>query len=141
MVKPPDDRRQAVADWLRANGVDPNHVPRDTDLTISTSPDGTRHLNYEAFVVDSEGRKMVDERGTSAAIEPRTVPLAVPPPGWWQPHQKPIRGQLLAALERCRTLINAGPNTALTTPGDYEHGWDAAMEAIQTAIADPKASN
>lgn len=30
------DRRQAICDWLAANGIDPNYVPRGTDAARET---------------------------------------------------------------------------------------------------------
>lgn len=102
---PGEDRRKALCDWLTANGIRPNDVPIDADLTITTEPDGTRIIRYEAFVLDAAGRKTLDERGQNVAIEERTTRLLAEPPAWWQPYEKPTREQLAAELEQARAAI------------------------------------
>ncbi|MFD8516505.1 hypothetical protein ACFV27_36870 [Streptomyces antimycoticus] len=106
MAKHPNEgRREALCQWLTANGINPNDVPIDADLTITTETDGTRLIRYEAFVTDSDGRKLIDERGQGAAIEKRTARLDVEPPDWWQPHQKPTREQLAAELKKAQAAV------------------------------------
>lgn len=102
----PDDRLEVLRAWLRANGINPSDVPIHGDLYLDPGPDGTPHIHYEAFHLDSEGRRHVNERGQNAAIERRTTPLLVDPPDWWEPHRKPTRDQLLAVLERVKALAD-----------------------------------
>ncbi|MGW0014741.1 hypothetical protein ACWDVX_33945 [Streptomyces tendae] len=48
----PEDRREAVCVWLRANGIDPNTVPlHDHQLRI-TERNGRRFIEYTEFVRD-----------------------------------------------------------------------------------------
>jgi hypothetical protein len=105
MAKHPyGERREALCAWLTANGINPNHVPRDADLTIRTLPDRTRVLAYEAFDLTPDGHRQVDERGDKAAIKRVTTPLLVEPPDWWEPYAKPTRDDLLAVVERVEQL-------------------------------------
>jgi hypothetical protein len=112
MAKHFTPRRQELCAWLTANGIDPNVVPVDADLTISTGPDGTRRIHYEAHVRNENGRITLNERGDNPAIEKLSVPLIVDPPVWWHPHVKPTREQLLARAERVRALHRRNENTA-----------------------------
>jgi len=94
-------RRAALCDWLTANGIEPNIVPIDGDLTIGDTEHG-RVIRCETFV-QKDGAKVMDPRG-GEAYEIRTVPLLVEPPEWWTPYEKPTRETLLAAVDRVRKL-------------------------------------
>jgi hypothetical protein len=74
------DMRLILCDWFTALGVDPNVVPIDTDMTINTEPDGTRTLHYEAFVINADGHKVINQQGTDCLTERRSVPLTTEPP-------------------------------------------------------------
>ena len=100
------NRRDAYRAWLTANNIDPGHVPLDGDVYLDTDPDGARHIVYEAFHLDSEGRRQVNERGDGAATERRTTPLLVDPPDWWHPYRKPTRDQLLNVLQDVKQLAD-----------------------------------
>lgn len=102
-------RRTALCDWLTANGIEPNAVPVDGDLTIIDTDEG-RAIRVEVFVRTEDGKLALDERGVDVAMEVRTVPLVVEPPEWWTPYEKPTREQLLAVIERVRKLHH-GPRT------------------------------
>ena len=91
--------RQDICDWLTALGVDPNAVPIDTDMAIRPDGDGGRALHYEAFVTNTEGRKVINQQGTDCLVERRSVPLTVEPPEHWQPYEKPTREQLQQQLD------------------------------------------
>lgn len=110
-----EGRRKELCDWLTANHIDPHDVPVDGDLTTDTV-DGQRVIRYEAMLRSADGRLVLDDRGEDAAIERRTVPLLVEPPGWWEPYEKPTRPVLLAAVERVRSLHRRNEHT-----GDCEH--------------------
>lgn len=107
----PEDRREALFTWLTANSIRPADVPIRGDLYIEPGPDGALHIHYEAFHLNSEGRKHLNERGNEVALEHRTAPLLVDPPDWWEPHRKPTRDQLLAATDRVRALHHRNENT------------------------------
>lgn len=96
-------RRHALCDWLTANGIEPNLVLVDGDLTITDTEQG-RAIRVEVCVVDENGRRPLDDRGQNIATEIRTVPLTVEPPAWFEPYEKPTREQLLTAVERVRKL-------------------------------------
>jgi hypothetical protein len=100
---PTDGRRAALCDWLTANGINPNHVPADADMTIDKGPTG-RFLRCEVFDVGPDGRQQLDERGERVAVLIVNVPLAVEPPAWFEPYEKPTRETLLAAVDRVRKL-------------------------------------
>ena len=98
-----DSRREALCAWLTANGIDPNAVPVDADMTIDKGPIG-RFLRCEVFDRDHDGRIKVDDRGTGPARLVINVTLKVEPPDWWQQYQKPTRDQLLEVVERVQQL-------------------------------------
>lgn len=117
MAKNPNiDRREALCAWLTANGINPNNVPTDADLTITTADDGTRVIAYEEFDRDADGNRQIDERGTGVARRKCSTLLVVEPPDWWEPYVKPTRDQLLDATDRVRTLHRRNEHT-----GDCEH--------------------
>lgn len=109
------DRREAVCVWLAANGINPKHVPQDADITVDKGPTG-RFLRCEVFDLTPEGHRRLDEHGERAATFVVNVPLQTDPPEWWQPHVKPTREQLLAAVERVHALHRRNENT-----GTCEH--------------------
>ncbi|MEU7338660.1 hypothetical protein [Streptomyces sp. NPDC007074] len=111
-----DTRIDAYRAWLTANGIDPRTVPIDADVTIADNPDRTRSIVYEAFDLDSDGRKQINERHDGAAIRTCNTLLVVDPPEWWQPYEKPTRDTLLAAAERVRRLHAPNEHT-----GDCEY--------------------
>lgn len=109
-------RLEAYRAWLTANAINPSTVPLDGDITIVDNSDGTRSIVYEAFELDAQGRKQLDERGQDAAIRRCSTSLIVQPPAWWEPYEKPTRNDLLAANERVRRLHAANEHT-----GDCEY--------------------
>lgn len=82
-------RRDALLDWVRANGIDPNAVPIDRDMTIEDGPDGGRVIRYWAYVLTSDGSKQTDRQTDGALLEQRTTPLVVPPPADWPVYAVP----------------------------------------------------
>ncbi len=84
------DRREAMAAWLTANGVDPHDVPLHADITVDDQ-DGRRVIRYEAFQRDSDGCIVATDEGTDAAVEERTTPLVAEPPAELAPHVDPPR--------------------------------------------------
>lgn len=104
---PVQDRRQALCDWLTANGIDADRVPQWSDLYIDTDDSGARTLHFELFDTDDNGRRVLNERGDQAAVRDAMAPLLVEPPAWWQPHRKPTREQLLQQLAAARAELAA----------------------------------
>jgi hypothetical protein len=127
-------RLEAYRAWLTANGIDPSTVPWDGDVVIVDNPDGTRSIVYEEFELDDQGRKQLDERLQHAAIRKCSTALIEDPPEWWKPYQKPTRDQLLATEERIRSLVDDGPPSGTAAGGEWEGGWDSAMEAVKNVL-------
>lgn len=127
------DRREAMCAWLTANGINPNDVPQDAEMTISEGTAG-RFLNCDVFERTPDGHIQVDERGEKAAVTVIHVPLKVEPPEWWEPYEKPTRDELLRILERVRAAADAGPPSGTAIPGEWEGGWDSAMESVRDAL-------
>lgn len=86
----PYQRREAMAAWLTANGVDPNDVPLHADITVDDQ-NGQRVIRYEAFQRDGNGDIFVADGGTGAAVEERTTLLTTEPPAELAPHVDPPR--------------------------------------------------
>lgn len=143
-MKHASDRHDALCAWLTANGANVGAVPVCADIYIVTGDDGQRAIEYEAFVLDADGNKTLDERMHSAAIETRTVPLTVEPPDWWTPHIKPTRDQLLDAvaavskLHACNANTGACEHCSARDYPNYEVPWPCpTMQAIGTARTQP----
>ncbi|MGW1796937.1 hypothetical protein ACWCQN_13220 [Streptomyces sp. NPDC001984] len=71
----------AVADWLRANDIDPNDVPIDGPITIEPlTMGGARCIRYAALLRNERGRHYEDPGTGDVAREERIQPLKVEPP-------------------------------------------------------------
>jgi hypothetical protein len=116
MRYPDSPRREALCAWLTANGINPNDVPQDADMTISEGTAG-RFLCCEVFERTADGHFHLDERGEKAAVTVVAVPLKVEPPDWWEPYEKPTRDDLLAIVERVEQLAERWKHT-----GDRKNG-------------------
>lgn len=66
----------AVAEWLRANGIDPDDVPIEGPITIEQG-----HIHYTALLRNEDGHRYQDPGTGDAAREERTAPLTVEPEG------------------------------------------------------------
>lgn len=66
-------RRDAVCDWLKANGLDPLAVLSTHDTIVEDAPDGGRRIR--CHVIEQDAARPVE----------KTVPLVVPVPNSW-PH-------------------------------------------------------
>ena len=74
-------RAEEISAWMAANGVDPDDVSTDHDLTVEAGPN-YRVIRYRAYLRALDGCKYhVD--GVGPATEERTVPLVVEPPDGW----------------------------------------------------------
>lgn len=81
LVETPYGPVAAVADWLRANDIDPNDVPIEGPITIETEASVRGwSIRYVAHLRNEQGRKYVDETTGEVAQEQRTAPLKVAPP-------------------------------------------------------------
>jgi hypothetical protein len=110
------DHREILCDWLRANGINPDEVPLDADLTIEADATGQRWIRCETYCTTNDGQRFVNAEGTDAARELVLAPLKTEPPTWWQPHTRPSREQLLEAIAAVHALHVRNPNC-----GDCEH--------------------
>ncbi|MER6834259.1 hypothetical protein ACFWHF_12070 [Streptomyces griseoincarnatus] len=72
--------REAVADWLRANDIDPCDVPLDAHISIEPlTLGGDRCIRYTAVVRD-EGHVRYDPQRRGPASEQRIAVLKADPP-------------------------------------------------------------
>lgn len=67
--------RRLVCDWLRANGINPDHVFADARATMV---DGQVTLVMK--VRGPNGHDVIDPQGRSVLTETKTFPVTVPPP-------------------------------------------------------------
>jgi len=67
--------REQVADWLHANGVDPNLVSADHPIQVKGDT-----IHYRAFDLDTDGKPVVDEDAGSAVTVARTARCDRPAP-------------------------------------------------------------
>ena len=74
-------RAEEIAAWVAANGIDPDDVSTDHDLTVEDNPAG-RVIRYRAYLRALDGAKYVDGAGR-AASEELAVRLRVEPPEHW----------------------------------------------------------
>lgn len=73
--------REAVAQWLTANGIDPGDVPLPSRITIERDVlYGQRRIRYTMLLRNEAGSKYIDFSTGDAAMEERTTPLKVEPP-------------------------------------------------------------
>jgi len=70
----------AVAEWLRANGIDPSDVPIEGPIAIERDQLGKWSIRYAALLRNEDGHRYVDPATDDAAREERTTPLKVDPP-------------------------------------------------------------
>ena len=74
-IRENETHRQAVIDWLNANGIDVKAVPIDAKASIT---DGM--LTIPLKVKDAQGRDQIDpDRANSILLHTVTVPVVVPP--------------------------------------------------------------
>lgn len=80
-------RADSIRDWVAANGIEPDDVSTDHDLTVEAGPN-YRVIRYRAFLRALDGcRYHVD--GVGPATEERTAPLVVEPPDGWPVYAVP----------------------------------------------------
>lgn len=76
-------RHAEFLSWLKANGIDPEDVPTNTEITVETGTGGDRVIHYTAFLRNEDGAKYLDEATGDAAHKERTAPVQVEPPMHW----------------------------------------------------------
>ena len=80
-VETPYGPMEAVADWLRANDIDPNDVPINGPISIEHEvTSGDRRIRYAAMLRNEAGRHYLDEGTRAVAQEDHTAPLKIEPP-------------------------------------------------------------
>lgn len=75
-------RAMEISAWVAANGIEPDDVSTDHDLTVEDGPDG-RVIRCRAYLRALDGARYVDERSGGPASEERTAPIVVEPPEHW----------------------------------------------------------
>ena len=80
-INTPFGPADAVADWLRANDIDPNDVPITGPIIIERDPLEGRSIRYAALLRNEAGRHYVDQATGDAAREERTTSLKAEPEG------------------------------------------------------------
>ncbi|MFE9764627.1 hypothetical protein ACFYPC_08870 [Streptomyces sp. NPDC005808] len=71
----------AVAEWLRANDIDPSDVPIDGSISIEPGAySGERRIRYSAVLRNAQGYCYRDPATDQAAREERTASLKAEPP-------------------------------------------------------------
>lgn len=79
VMHPTEEERVALAEWMTANGVDPNMVPIESTFAIVDEPDG-RPIHYTEFVVTDNGSKQINpEHPDEVWTRPATAPCTVEP--------------------------------------------------------------
>lgn len=83
VIPPDEEERLAYCEWLTANGIDYNTVPRyDHQLRIEEH-DGQRTICYVHFVYTDDGHTQADpDKPDEALKQPASAPCRVEPPAW-----------------------------------------------------------
>lgn len=84
-------RRTELFDWLRANGIEPNDIPIDSEVTVEPGDCGSavRHthvIRHAVYLRNEHGHHYLadpDHPEKGAAREERALPLVVPLPDTW----------------------------------------------------------
>jgi hypothetical protein len=80
---PAEGWRVAMAQWLAANGIDPNTVPVHSYFVITDEPDGQRLIRYTEYVLTGDGKKQVDPQDPDEAwIQTATAACKEEPAAW-----------------------------------------------------------
>jgi hypothetical protein len=80
-LETPYGPREAVADWLRVNGIDPDDVLIEGPISIELETiGGDRCIRYAALLRNEQGYRYHDPATDQAAREERTARLKVDPP-------------------------------------------------------------
>ncbi|MFJ5259112.1 hypothetical protein ACIQAC_01375 [Streptomyces sp. NPDC088387] len=118
------DRRDTMADWLRANDIDPATVPLDTSIDIHNGPDGLVIAYWEHL------GKGIHER--------RFVPLLVEPPDWaaYVAQLQPLTDEQREQLQRMvtvtaeiRKIAEAVAPAVIAAAAELTKGLEALREA------------
>jgi hypothetical protein len=79
---PTEEERQALCEWLSANGITPGNVPIESTFTIVESSEGRRLIHYTKVVRDERtGNIMAGEDGYPVTRD-ASAPCLVDPPPW-----------------------------------------------------------
>ncbi|MFE9845808.1 hypothetical protein [Streptomyces goshikiensis] len=73
-----EDRRAAIAVWLRCNGIDPADVPIDSTIVVNENT-----ITLDVFAQADNGAKVFDLLTDGPVTERRTVPCQSQPPAAW----------------------------------------------------------
>lgn len=110
-------RREQVAAWLTANGIDPNDVPLDGPITEDSRGDGTPVIRYTVLVRE-DGHRYATTTGP-AAREDRETPLLVP----WRPGAPWTADHRLTLLRQVEVRAGEGDQWMEYRPTDRGDQW------------------
>lgn len=85
-------RAEEISAWVAANGIDPDDVSTDHDLTVEDGPDG-RVIRYRAYLRNANGARYRADGENGAASEERMTSLTVEPPDGWPVYTLTDRGE------------------------------------------------
>lgn len=69
-------KREEVREWLLFHGINPAHVAREPGIRIVLSPTtDDAFIEVTQYMLDSNGRRFVDEATGEAAIDKTIIPL------------------------------------------------------------------
>lgn len=83
-----EGRKDALVQWVRDNGLDPDLIPIDEDLIVETGDDGARTIRFTEWGHNEDGVKTASESGEDPRTE-RVVPLLAEPPEDWPVYAVP----------------------------------------------------
>lgn len=75
-------RAEEISAWVAANGIEPDDVSTDHNLTVEDGPGG-HVIRCRAYLRTLDGARYHVDGQDGAASEDRTVPLVVEPPEHW----------------------------------------------------------
>lgn len=119
-----EDDRLRICEWLRANGIDPNDVPSDTEITID---EAAREIRLDV-AARRDGELVVD--GYILVREQRNFPLAAPwPTGVHYQNltilrERPPMDAMEAFRERVDEFMSAVTTSVASAAGSVTVGLD-----------------
>jgi hypothetical protein len=81
-LRPTEEERAALCEWLTANGVDINTVPIESSFSIVEEADGQRLIHYTQFVRDENTGNILADPDGGAMERSASTPCTVEPPSW-----------------------------------------------------------
>jgi hypothetical protein len=79
---PTEEERQALCEWLTANGINPDIVPLASTFVIAEGSDGRRRIHYTEFVYDERTGRILAGKDGHPMERDASGPCSVEPPPW-----------------------------------------------------------